>query len=209
MPKFSLTFFLAAILLHSGLAGAGIEPGYEAYGEIAYTGPGIPTLCNVPDGSGDALTNAQLPNGNRVDATMTLYLLDMNADPIANFPAEDLWLETVDAGLALCPAGSIADSPTDQNGVTTWTAPLLAGGSSQALTQILINGASLMTSAGFELDHVSPDIDGDLTVNLKDIALFAQDFAAGYAFRSDFSRDGILNIADIAPLARAIGANCP
>ena len=79
----------------------------------------------------------------------------------------------------------------------------------QTLTQIVINGSPLISSPGFELHHVSPDINGDLTVNIVDVSLFAVDFASGYAFRSDFSPDGTLNIVDVFYLAQAIGANCP
>jgi hypothetical protein len=46
---------------------------------------------------------------------------------------------------------------------------------------------------------ISPDLNGDLIVNLLDIAAFAADFFSGvYAYRSDFNNDGVLNLADIS-----------
>lgn len=200
---------IAFLFLCSSSALAGVDPLGECYGEIAYSGPGIPVLCNVPDGSGDPLTEAQLEYGARVDATLTLYLRDAMADPIQYYPAEDLWLESVDHGLTACLGGTTADGPSNQDGIATWTVPLRAGGFSQTLTQMMISGSPLITSAGFGLHHNSPDINGDGVVNLVDVSLFAQDFAAGYVFRSDFFRDGIVNLSDLGKLAVAMGRNCP
>ena len=87
--------------------------------------------------------------------------------------------------------------------------PLRAGGASQALTQIMINGVPLWTTAGFNLHHNSPDITGDLAINLADVSLFAVDYHTGYTFRSDLFADGVLSITDLGRLATAVGANCP
>jgi hypothetical protein len=54
-----------------------------------------------------------------------------------------------------------------------------------------------------------PDIDGDGTVNLADVALFAGDYFGAYAFRSDFDWDGVLNLADLGVMAQAVAATCP
>ena len=210
MSRIPLSILLFAfVIVMQGVCLAGIDPYGESYGEMAYSGTGTPLLFNVPDGSGDPFTSAQLEGGSRVDVTLTLYLRNANSDPIIGFPAEDLWLEVDDSGLIPCLGGAIADAPSDQNGVTTWTAPLRAGGNSQTLTRMIINGSNLPYSPGFELNHVSPDLNGDLIVNLVDTALFAQDFATGYTFRSDFSRDMILNLSDLSYFAGAIGKGCP
>jgi hypothetical protein len=56
----------------------------------------------------------------------------------------------------------------------------------------------------------SPDINGDLVVNLSDIAFFASDFfSPGYNYRSDFNYDQVINLQDVAMLAGAVGAFCP
>lgn len=54
----------------------------------------------------------------------------------------------------------------------------------------------------------SPDINGDLTVDMADAGLFSQDFSAGYNYRSDFNFDGVINMADAGMLSAATGANC-
>ena len=60
------------------------------------------------------------------------------------------------------------------------------------------------------MSYNSPDINGDLIVNLTDISLFAVDFfGAVYMYRSDFNYDGAINLTDLAMLAPTIGVPCP
>ncbi|MBU8921378.1 MAG: hypothetical protein KOO63_06115 [Bacteroidales bacterium] len=55
----------------------------------------------------------------------------------------------------------------------------------------------------------SPDITGDLDVNLADVSCFAQDYAGSYNYRSDFNYDGIINLADVSILSSSVGTSCP
>jgi len=186
----------------------GIGGPYGEY-DMAYQGPETLTLFVVPDGSGVTFDQATLPYGGTEDATITLLLLDGNYDPIASFPAEDMWLESEDDGLVPCVAGTIADANTDADGKAQWLEPLLSGGQSQALTVIKVNGMLLELTSGVHLCFNSPDINGDLRVDLTDMQLFAVDFFSSYDFRSDFHRDGIVNLSDLPPMALAIGVACP
>jgi len=182
------------------------------YGEydMAYQGPETLTLFVVPDGRGDSFDQAYLPFGGTEDATITLLLMDAYWVPIANYPAEDMWLESEDNGLVPCMGGTIADANTGADGRTQWLNPLLGGGHSQALTVVLVNGAQLEMTAGVHLSFNSPDINGDRTVNLTDVQLFTEDiYFSYYDFRSDFYRDGVVNLSDLGKMAEAIGANCP
>jgi hypothetical protein len=203
-------FLLAMVLFCLAVAAdpAGIGGPYGEY-SMAYQGPETLTLLVLPDGSGDGFDNASLPTGGTEDATITLTLLDGSFDPIYQFPAEDIWLESRDGGMVPCIGGTIADANTDVNGITHWTNPVLAGGYSETLTEALVNGSGLELAVGVKLSFNSPDINGDLVVNLVDIQLFTQDFFSGYDFRSDFYRDGTLNLADISLMAQAVGAACP
>jgi len=187
---------------------AGVGGPYGEY-QMAYQGPEALTLLVVPDGSGGALNEASLPLGGTEDATITLFVFDTGYDPIALFPAEDMWLESEDNGLILCNEGSIADADTDIDGRTQWVDPLFGGGHSQALTVVKINGMTPELTSGVNLSFNSPDINGDLIVNLSDVPLFVRDYYSDNDFRSDFHRDGIVNLSDLVPLVRAIGANCP
>jgi len=186
----------------------GIGGPYGEY-DMAYQGPETLTLFVVPDGSGDIFDQASLPYGGTADATITMTLMDASWLPVAAFPAEDMWLESEDDGLVQCVAGTIADANTDTDGKARWLEPLLAGGQSQALTVIKINGMLLELTSGVRLSFNSPDINGDLRVDLTDMQLFAVDFFSSYDFRSDFHRDGIVNLSDIPPMALAIGVACP
>ena len=181
------------------------------YGEydMAYQGPETLTLFVVPDGSGDTFDQARLPYGGTEDATITVLIVDANWVPIASFPAEDIWLESEDNGLIPCNGGTIADANTGADGTTQWLDPVLGGGHSQALTVVLVNGALLELTSGVRLSLNSPDLNGDRSVNLTDVQLFTVDFYSGENFRSDFYRDGIVNLSDLAMLAPTVGAACP
>lgn len=55
------------------------------------------------------------------------------------------------------------------------------------------------------------DLNGDGSVNLPDVGLFASDyFSSVYVARSDFNNDGALGLADVHLLATALGTTgCP
>jgi hypothetical protein len=55
----------------------------------------------------------------------------------------------------------------------------------------------------------SPDINGDLVVNLTDYTLFSVDYNGSYNYRSDFNFDGYVNMGDLTILAGALGVDCP
>lgn len=167
------------------------------------------TLLVVPDGSGPAFTSARRPGGMEVDATIQLTLIDACGDPICCFPREDMWLESQDHGLVLCAGGSIADHSTSLYGQTEWTAPLKAGGHSQAACQVLVNGVALFGSVPLPLHFVSPDLNGDRAVSLIDVAAFAEAYFGPYTFAADLRADGALNLSDITVLAAGLGADCP
>ena len=177
---------------------------------MAYTGNSPVAAMVLPDGSGPALTSARLPDGTLVDATLTITVIDCLDMPIANYPAEDMWLQAADDGLVPCLGGTNADGPTDSSGRTTWTSPPRAGGASQARCLIMVNGQAMVANAGFDLHFNSPDINGDLLVDLRDVPYFAADFHGfNYNFRSDFYADSVLNLSDLSLFAGALGAHCP
>ena len=148
-----------------------------------------------------------------MNATITLAVLDGGGLPVANFSAADMWLEKeVVAGTGnfiACTGGTTADLNTNASGVTTWAAPLRAGGWSTSKTLVVINGAALTSNTGLVLRHNSADINGDGNANLSDIPLFVADFYGAYSFRSDLLFDGIVNLSDIPRVASGVGAVCP
>lgn len=205
-----VSILIVCSLLVSSASGspAGIGGPHGEY-SMAYHGPETLTLYVVPDGSGQSFDRAFLPYGGYEDATITLTLLDGLDNPISNFPREDIWLESRDGGMVICSGGTNPDTNTDVNGMTVWANPLFAGGHSEAVTEVLVNGSTLDLTPGVNLNINSPDLNGDLVVNLSDVQIFSADFYSEYQFRSDFFRDGMINLSDLVPLSYAIGTACP
>lgn len=207
LKKFMGVFACVLILVSAAMATAGVPDLALSSASTAYSGAGAAVMFNIPNGGGSAFTAAR-DAGGAVDATITLTLVDGLGVVIANFPFEDMWLESADGGMAFCTGGTTADLNTDVAGQTQWVTPLAAGGSSQALTQVVISGAAL-TSGDLAINHNSADISGDGVVNLTDVPLFVNDFYGAYNFRSDFSYDVLINLSDVVKMGTAIGAACP
>ncbi|MBD3220168.1 hypothetical protein GF314_02920 [bacterium] len=160
----------------------------------------------LPNGTGSAFTEAFAAGGTTVDATITLTLVDTQGLPIFLYPFEDLWLDTTGGNFAYCEGGTVADQSTDEDGITTWTNPLNAGGSSEGFqTQVFVAGAPL--SGGLNITYNSADMNGDLLVNLSDIVPFTQTLSA-YDYSGDFNNDGIINLSDIVRFTPGIGTSC-
>ena len=207
--KILILVFAISILAQPCFAISGVPDLFLSEAFIAYDGPGTPSMLLVPDGTGSRFTEAHDEQGNVVDATITLYLRDPAGMPIPNFPLEDMWLETTDGGPATCYWGVRASQNTDRNGVTYWVDPALAGGYSEGPVLVMVNGTALTSNSGLPLRFNSPDINGDLVVNLADVILLAGDFFSDYNFQSDLSGDGVLNLSDISLFAQHFGAHCP
>ena len=95
--------------------------------------------------------------------------------------------------------------------MTTFSQPLRVGGQSNYPEErmiVMVSGAPIL-HPGFEIYVNSPDLDGDLVVDLVDAILFAQDyFAQNSAYRSDFWWDGYLNLSDLVLMAQGYGTSC-
>ena len=170
------------------------------------------SVFTVPDGQGNGFDEAFAYGGVTMDATITLTLLDAMGVPIANYPAEDIWLATTQGGLASCPGGSIADADTDANGATQWQEPLLAGGYTDPVSElalVFVSGSAL-TQQPLDIYFNSPDLSGDGFVNLTDIAMITQAIFGAYSYGADFYWDGVINLSDVAYMTTlGIGAECP
>ena len=210
LKKIMGIFACTLILGSAALATAGVPDLAQSTAARAYLGPETAVLFNAPNGGGSAFTEAVIPGGAVVDATITLHLVDGSGADIPNFPFEDAWIESADGGMVACIGGATADANTDAGGLTQWQTPLQAGGASQALTVVYVSGAPLTSGAGVAVSHNSTDINADGVVNLADVPLFAGDFYGGLnPFRSDFAYDGFVNLSDVVKLAQSLGASCP
>ena len=181
-------------------------------------------LMVSPGSSSTPLTAARNGAGAVVDATIRIQLWAQGgavgepipAAPVAFFPAEDLWLES--SGLSACMGGSTADGNTDAEGWFTFSQPLSMGGwtdpaGGSPAIWVMISGMTLRDQAGATINPGilvnSPDINGDLVVNLSDVVLFTNDFYGSYSFRSDFVWDSVINLSDVVRLATGLGDECP
>jgi hypothetical protein len=164
------------------------------------------TVYVTPSGSGAAFTAGRLAGGVEVDATLTLTVVNSEGDPIADYPASDIWLVTTAGGLATCGLAH-PGAATDANGQTQWVDPLFGGGSSLGEdAQAIIGNQPVPDTAAVQF--VSADISGDLTVNLSDITVFTQGIAS-YNPVADFNNDQVVNLSDVTLMAQAIGTACP
>ena len=177
----------------------------------------------TPAETGTPLSAADHPGGGSADATIRIQLWVDDGDTgtpnphaVPNFPAEDIWLEI--PGLTNCAGGANADGPTDADGWFTFSGPLGMGGwndpdEGPPVVNVIVNGIVLAQADWSPISPGiwanSPDINGDLAVNLTDVAIFAADFFGGYRFASDLFWDGAINLSDIPILAAAVGDVCP
>jgi len=206
---------VCSIVGMASLAVAGIPDLSRSTAVTAYPG-GTVSVETLPSGDGRPLNAARTSNGTAgntaiVNATITLTVKDGNGDPIYLYPSEDLWLQTTSGGLKLCPGGSVADFSTDINGQTTFSHAIYGGGHSEGeQTVVVINGSALVGS-NLNIQWNSPDISGDLKVDLTDTVTYASDalHPTPYHYRSDMLFDSQINLSDTVLYAQGIGKICP
>jgi hypothetical protein len=207
-------FAVTLIVCGASFATAGI-PDLEESTASAATGGTLSLFC-LPNGGGSVFADAYVKGGSGgatvgADATITLTLRDGGTFVIADFPAEDLWLQWTDQStMIVCSGGTIADFNTDAAGQTTWAAGLRLGGYAEVLAQVRVNGDALTSSAGIPLHVNSADVNFSGAVDLADVGTFATDYAnPTVQYRSDFANDGVMNVADVGKMALGVGASCP
>ncbi len=176
------------------------------------------SLYIMPDGSGPALSEAMvIGTGMLVDATISIQIITAEGTPIPNFPHEDVWLQTDNDQQYFCLGGSLADNPSDVNGEMTFSGALAGGGFNHSSIFVYVVGDPAYNPVDYPfywahppvaLSVNSPDINGDGTIDLVDIGLFATDFFNAYNYRSDFICNGVLDLADVGKMATGVGLSC-
>jgi len=200
---------VALVLLAPCLPLAGMDP-VDPYRDLSawMNAPGH--VWASPDGAGPGLDEAYRADGlpGRVDATIHVELSDWNGDPVVGYPAEDIWLAG-DAGdpFVFCVGGTSADADTDQQGRTTITHPLRGGSHVPPQSQPVVYVAGMPAWGSLPLSINSPDLNGDLAVDLSDLVHFAQGYAAA-DWRLDFNNDGVLNLSDLIVMVETVGQAC-
>jgi hypothetical protein len=142
-----------------------------------------------------------------------ITIRDMAGNPIPGIAASDFWVFDCDSqnDIVLCGGQNScdADGPTDANGTTHMRQSVLsAGGQADGLSVICMGVIIMDPNINCTLPYCfpvlvrSPDINGDLIVNLTDLGLFATGFPPNpYWESSDFNCDGQVGIVDLARFA--------
>ena len=173
----------------------------------------------VPGGAGPMMSAARQPNGAPIDGSIHMQLVDWLGVPIAGFAQGDIWLEFAGSATHLMscrnPASAdfLPDGNSDQNGWVHFSNPLSGGGWAEGPVTVYINGTPALTVDDVEWPSIplqvnSPDINGDGYMNLLDVRVFVGDLWGAYHLRSDLSRDGLVNLADVPLLIEYMGDRC-
>ena len=198
--KFAVLSLAAAALLclqvaHVSTVNSGVV---DACNSSASAASGVAIAC--PQSDGTLLGSVGL--------TITVTVRDNVNAPIANIPAADVWLIGCNDLLALCGgSGAInASAPTDVNGQTTITGDIAAGGCDLGGVRVVVQGVAI--GAGVCADPCvlikvkSPDVNGNLLVNLVDFATFGSGYTSppkAYNECIDFTAPfGTVTLADFA-----------
>ena len=151
-------------------------------------------------------------------AFIQIQLIDFSGLPVPGIPPTDIWYQPANPAevLAIKPGTWCTDFPTDLTGRTTTTRMLSAGGCVlQGLQCVVLDPMAgpviLQNPPVVPFPTVmfnSPDLNGDLVVNLSDLAIFGASYAnptGGYNQCCDYNDDGIINLSDLAFLATHYG----
>ncbi len=179
--------------------------------------PGIPIVtaegaggCYVacPQGDGSSLSD--------IGAVITVTVTDYGGYPITRVPASDVWLIGCEDNIVLCGGSAAinADSMTNDNGVTTISGRLAAGGCDSELLVVVMGIVASVpgdpnTPLCLPYETKSPDVTGDggvvdQVVDIVDLAAFAAGFVSPpkpYDACLDFNCDGIVDIVDFSIFA--------
>lgn len=219
--------WMVTVLAVAGVAGSG-----TAFGQMfpvaqnctaTLVTQGVPPLSMylLPNGTGTQFAACYDATGVIVNATVVVTLKDGNNNPAINVPASSVRLEQLGSPLSWCSgafypppahAPNLADGPSNLAGQSTFTLSYHGGGWLAAPLTVWVleaTGAWNPVPTPLPVSFNSADLNGDLIVNLTDIALFAADYFGPYNYRSDFNNDTWVNLSDVPFMAAAIGVSCP
>ncbi len=155
------------------------------------------------------------------DYTIHINVRDINNDPVITLAATDLWLD-LPGGLAACAGNfSQADAGTDGNGDAQFTGTIYGGTAGDAADGVDCNDNDLYVyalcivlngNAPVCVAFDSPDLNGDLTVNVVDFGKFAADYncAGSCDPCHDYNEDGATTVVDFGIFAGYYNSStCP
>lgn len=204
-----------SLLVVNGTASAGIIDPCVSYWQLHLSAPlpasGYCPLFACPQGDTDSF----------IDQGWWIWIcvLDINSNPIPNVPPTDVWLidcdPVNDAFLCGGSASSGADSLTNAAGMTTMTNGSISSSGCAYGMALVIQGFTVLDSVGGCLTEfccpialVSPDLNGDGTVDVVDLSIFAFSFPPNvptFPNCADFNQSNTVDIVDLSLFAFHFG----
>jgi len=124
----------------------------------------------------------------------------------APVPEGSIYAMEACGNIAFCVPPQV-DGPPDSSGTATFSGALIGGGQTDKwlwASGMMPEPPCIVVEINVRL--VSPDINGDLKVNLLDFALFAMAWPpAAYDYRFDFNGDSMIGLVDLALMAGHFG----
>jgi hypothetical protein len=190
----------AIVCLHGAQAEDGVTGIPEPCSLFVYANSGCYMVC--PQGDADRLD----ANG----ITISIVVKNINGETIPGIPAADIWLFGCnDPSLVLCGGGGAinADSATNAEGRTTISGQLAAGGCDSVGVRVIIQGVVAENANGvcddgcLPIVTASPDVNGDLVVDLIDLSEFSKSYTSPphqYLYCKDYNCDGVIDLIDFS-----------
>ena len=217
----ALVFVVAVITWGTGNA---LAQGPIADHSTAILMPSPPlglSMFLVPNGMGTPFTNCFGAGGVRVNARITVTLINAMGTPVIGWPADRIRIEQMGSPLVWCAdsfyppplhAPNLADGPTSTTGQTTFTLSYHGGCWVYSPTYVWVQeatGAWNRIPTPVDVSYNSSDLNCDLKVDLRDLVIFVRDYFGPYHYRSDFNYDQVINLIDVAMFAPTFGKTCP
>lgn len=210
----------ASMLVVYGVASAGIVDPCASSAALVPTGGATPGALGLyplficPQGDTDNYVDQVGGASSGVGYYIAVTVIDNTAQPIPNIPGSDFWAIDCDPlnDVALCggSASTGADSLTNAMGMTTIGGfGTTAGGGCADGYSVVVQGfvienpgTGCTTDLCLNIAWRSPDINGDLIVNLVDLSAFASGYPPqSYVNCSDFDNNGLVNLQDLSKFA--------
>lgn len=164
---------------------------------------GTPTVLVCPQGDGPSLADA--------GAVITLVYTDTEGTPVPGLGPATL-VGGCSGGIALCGPHLTSDGVTDATGTTTVSGVIAAGGRDVEIQWSVGNIPEPLCLLQFAVVNlVSPDINGDLAVDVVDFSIFANGYSSppkAYDARLDYNGDAAVDLLDFALFAQHFGHRC-
>lgn len=182
-----------------------VQPAGDCPAKMATVAGANLSVMNLPNRGGRGFCDAARPDGIGADATITVWGLPEGTSN------DNIWLEFVgspNVDFASADRHLHADFPVRYGRTEFRLSARGVGTSFPGVNRCFVHVEGLgALDPLLEVYFNSPDITGDGSVCLADLAVFLHDSSTGYNYRSDFVRDGTLILSDTLEFMQAYGLN--